>query len=495
MIRVLILILAASLICSAEVTYRVRLTANEGNRVVTLPAEQYVAAVLAGEASTFHDDEALKAMAVAARTYAARLRGRHAAEGFDFCATTHCQRVDLSGITSRLASAARATAGEILWFDGKPAFSVYTRSCGGETEAGSAVWPDLEAPYLRVRSDPYCIRSGREKWTWSGTPQQIVVVLKASGLQFPENLDSIAIVHRTTSGRAKTLRLEGQGTVLINAGSLRFAIGRNLGWNTLRSERYEVQTYGGRIHFRGSGEGHGVGLCQRGADEMASEGLSYREILAFYYPGTTVGITARGFEWTRLGGDGVVVLTMQPDSGRKVLSIAEDLRRKWESRLGWPAVREITIRVYPDIDSFRNATGEPGWIAARTSGRTIDLQPVEVLESRGVLRPTLQHELVHAMVGMHAAPGLPVWFREGVVEWLVRGGADSQSAVSRLVGTHELLQRQDRTTAERAYGVAEARVGALAARYGADAVLTWVARGLPVEVKNSSDSSAATNSR
>ena len=79
-----------------------------------LPLERYVAAVLAGESSVFQSPEALKAMAVAARTYAVRLRGRHSAEGFDFCATTHCQRLDLDAVTPRLTGIAAQTAGELL---------------------------------------------------------------------------------------------------------------------------------------------------------------------------------------------------------------------------------------------------------------------------------------------------------------------------------------------------------------------------------------------
>ncbi len=497
--RLLIVLLTGALLCPAEIAYRVRLTANEGNRVITLPSEQYVSAVLAGEAGTFQNDEALKAMAVAARTYAARMRGRHATEGFDFCATTHCQRVDARAITVRLRDAVRATAGEILWFRGQPALSVYARSCGGETEAGKAVWPDLSAPYLRVHSDPHCVRRDPQQWTWSGTPQQIAAALKASGLQSPDTLETIAVVDRTSSGRAKTLLLTGRGQVLLSAGSLRFALGREIGWNTLRSDHYEVRAYGGRISFRGSGEGHGVGLCQRGADEMAAEGFSYREILAFYYPGTSVGITARDFQWTRLGGEGIAVLTMRPDSDRKLLSIAEQLRREWQSRLGWESNREIIIRAYPDLDSFRNATGEPGWVAARTSGRNIDLQPPDILDSRGALRQTLRHEILHVMVEAHAAPALPVWFREGLVEWLSAvGQASGRSSDGEFFVTsppHDLLQRVDRKRAEQAYEAAEARVRGLAKRYGADAVLIWVARGLPEEVKNSSESSAATNSR
>ena len=111
------------------VVVAVKLTAPDGGKVVEMPLEKYVAGVLAGESSVFRSEEALKAMAVAARTYAVRLRGRHAKDGFDFCATTHCQRVNLKAITPRFDAIADATAGELLWFEGKPAFACYTRDC------------------------------------------------------------------------------------------------------------------------------------------------------------------------------------------------------------------------------------------------------------------------------------------------------------------------------------------------------------------------------
>ncbi len=166
--RLLWILIACAGICGAQVTYKVRLTSNEGGRIVELPSEEYVAGVLAGESSVFRSDQALKAMAVAARTYAARLRGRHASEGFDFCATTHCQRVDLHGITPDLLRAAKDTSGELLWFEGKPALSVYTRDCGGRTESVEAVWPEVHAPYLISRSDPYCTRHGADDMVVGG---------------------------------------------------------------------------------------------------------------------------------------------------------------------------------------------------------------------------------------------------------------------------------------------------------------------------------------
>src|ERR1035438_9909272 len=139
--------------------------------------EQYVAAVLAGECSTFRSDAGIKAMAVAARSYALNLRGRHAAQGYDFCATTHCQRVEPEAVTPRLASLAAQTAGELLWFEGKPAFACYSRSCGGTTEDARVAWPELRAPFLRVHADPYCARQSAGDWRWSAPSADIVAAL------------------------------------------------------------------------------------------------------------------------------------------------------------------------------------------------------------------------------------------------------------------------------------------------------------------------------
>ena len=125
-------------IAFGQTTLKVRL--NSG--IMEMPLERYVEAVLAGEASTFRSEEALKAMAVTARTYAVRLRGRHASEGYDLCGTTHCQRLEPAKVTPRLASAVSATNGEMLWWEGKPIFAAYSRDCGGVTEDASAVWPD-----------------------------------------------------------------------------------------------------------------------------------------------------------------------------------------------------------------------------------------------------------------------------------------------------------------------------------------------------------------
>jgi stage II sporulation protein D len=485
--------LLAAAVSSAQVTYKVRLTGPDGGGIVELPAEKYVAAVLAGESSTFQSEEALKAMAVAARTYAARLRGRHASEGYDFCSTTHCQRVDLHAGDPRLEHAAQATAGELLWFEGKTAFTVYSRDCGGETEDVRHIWPDVQASYLAARADPFCTRHGASAWSWAARPEEIVQALRASWLSAPAGLRQIVVRPWPGSERARTLELLGRDQQIgISAGPFRFAIGRNLGWNTLRSDRYKVESRGSEIVFHGLGEGHGAGLCQNGADEMGREGYSYRAILAFYYPGTVVSRTGAGLKWVQMAGEGVTVLSTRPERDRAVLSEAEAMNRGVAARLHAKAAAGITIRVYPDVETFRNATGEPGWVAARTSELVIDLQPVAVLESRGILGSTLRHELLHAAVERQAAPDLPVWFREGLVEYLDWEKSGPSGAA---VADRDLEQRQDRARAQAGYRAADARVAALVERYGETAVLDWLRRGLPAEVRNSNISRPNTNSR
>lgn len=469
---------ASALIALALQVSAASLKVRVGGRVEEMPLEKYVAAVLAGEAGVFRSDEALKAMAVVARTYGMRMRGRHTAEGFDLCSTTHCQRIDPDAVTARLQRIADATAGEMLWYRGKLAFTPYSLDCGGRTEEVGEVWPDERAPYLKSHADEYCVRAGPSDWHWAGDPPAIAAALRKEGLQAPARMTGIRVVERTATGRAKRLELTGDGSVPIAAGTLRFAIGRELGWNTLRSDWFDVRG----TAFTGRGSGHGVGLCQRGADRMGSEGRGYREILAYYFPGTEPGVSARGFEWTRLGGESVALYTTRPSQDGAVLAAAERALRSDLERTGWTAPRRIEVRVYPDVESFRDTTGEPGWVAAYTHGARIEMQP-----GRDVER-TLRHELFHVLVESQAAVGVPLWFREGLVEYL--SGAPDGIGTGSLPSDAELRETPDAVGARRAYDEAAAAVADLIRHYGEGVILRWVRIGIP-----SSASRPAVNSK
>ena len=468
---------AAVLACTPLIAASGALKVRIGSTVSEMPVEKYVAAVLAGESSSFRSDEAMKAMAVAARSYALHFRGRHSAEGFDLCSSTHCQRLDPAAVTPRLEALAADTAGEVLWYRGKPVFACYSRNCGGTTEDAAAVWGDLGAPFLRSHPDPYCIRQGSTKWEWAVAADHIGDVLRRALLKAPVELTRLTIAERTPSGRARVLLLAGASeSIPLAASAFRFALGRALGWNTVRSDRFEVSASGGQLLFRGSGEGHGVGMCQVGADQMGLEGLSYREILSFYYPGAKLALTAAGLEWSRMSGESVALTTTQPQQDRVVLAIAEQQVREIARRTGLPAPGPIEIRVYPDLDSFRNATAEPGWVAAHTVGRRIHLQPTNVLRGKGALDSTLRHELLHVFVEAQAKPGLPVWFREGLVEYLV-----GDTCAAEEFSDGNLRQRNDAARARQAYAAAAQRVTDLVKRNGAPAVIAWLKTGLPAQ--------------
>jgi stage II sporulation protein D len=468
-------LLASAALLAAEPAVKLRVHTPRGESTVDVPLERYVAAVVAGEGGVLRSEAARQALAVAARTYAVRLRGRHSAEGFDFCDTTHCQRADLDAVTPVIEATAAATSGELVWFDGSPAFTPYSRDCAGRTEDAAEVWPDLAGPYLRSQADPYCVRAGSRPWQWSADPAKLLAALTRSGLRAPRAIDRVEIVQRTASGRARTLLLGGAGeSVRIGAGSFHAAVGRELGWNTVQSERYEVHAAGGRLVFQGSGSGHGVGLCQRGADQMGAEGRSYREILAFYYPGTAAGATARGIAWQRLGGDSIALFSTDPDRDGAVLELAERLLSAVARRTQWPVPAGIEIRLYPTVDAFRNSTGEPGWVAAHADGRRIHLQPASVLRAHGALDRVLRHELIHVLMEAQAAPSLPLWFREGLAEYL--DPSNRPAGAAGFPADSALRQTADSAEARRAYADSLAAVTRLVERYGEATVLGWVGK-------------------
>ena len=152
-----------------------------------MPMEEYIAGVLAGETGNFKSDEALKAMAVAARTYAMHFGSRHALDGFDFCDTTHCQDVRIAGIDPHLRKIADSTAGEVLWYDGEPAATYYSANCGGTSEDGRFILGNDEAraPFLHQHSDQYCMRNGGTQWHSEVSKHELQRALAADGIVIP----------------------------------------------------------------------------------------------------------------------------------------------------------------------------------------------------------------------------------------------------------------------------------------------------------------------
>jgi len=413
---------------------------------VYMTMDEYVAAALAGEGGELHSDEARKAMAIAIRTYAVQFRGRHAAEGFDLCDTTHCQRLRPDAMNDRLRRVVAETEGQLLWHEGALAHVYYSQDCGGVTEAAGSVWPDEAHSYLASVRDSFCTRHGRSEWQCAVTPAELRSALVKAGLNAPARIDDVAILARTGSGRASEIRLRGpDGDVRVAATSLRFAVGRSLGWDRMKSTLFEVRREGDRFVFHGYGSGHGVGLCQKGADVMGAEGRSASEILAFYFPGTTVGASAQDFAWRKLNGERVELWTTRPGRDQRLIPIADGALRKAEEISGMPARVRPLVRVYPTVEAFRNATGEPGSVGGDEHGRVIRLQPDPPAQ-------TVLHEMLHFVLEAHTRPDVPLWFREGLVAWLAGDP------------------------------VIPERMRALTAKHGKAELLGWLKSGLPAGV-------------
>jgi peptidoglycan hydrolase-like amidase len=213
--------------------------------VVSMDLETAVASVVAAETIPGEPSEALKAQAVAARSYFVAGRGRH--ENFDFCDTTHCQFLRSPPPPQSAAfRAAAATRGLVLTFESRVFAAMYTRSCGGRTRTPvEAGLPPGNYSYYSVECH-YC---RQHPFRWQS---------------------------RISAQDATNLRSSNEPS--------RLEIDRKLGWNTVPSSDFTIKPDGGQVVLEGVGQGHGIGLCQAGSKAMAERGANFRQILVYYYP-------------------------------------------------------------------------------------------------------------------------------------------------------------------------------------------------------------------
>jgi stage II sporulation protein D len=393
----------------------------EGLRVLlTLPSETYVLAALNGEAAPDEPMASLRAMAISIRTFALVNANRHQADGFGLCDSTHCQALRLVKARPEVERAVRETAGETLWSDGQRAHIYYTQHCGGMSESAAAVWPAEQATYLAGhRADPYCLRRSPAEWHAQISLARLDEIFRGQGWHTPSPIDAIRVTRHSPAGRAELLEVTGRGApAQLSASSLRFAVDRALGWNQLRSDWYTASVSGASLDIKGRGYGHGVGLCQAGAYEMAAEGHSDAEILNFYFPGAVAGITPADHGWHKVTGAGWTLLTTDPGSG--LLAEGNAAWAKAQSLLARPAASLApTVQDLPTTELFRQTTGEPGWMLASTRGSNVFLQPVSVRKNNGGDdQALLLHEFLHVLVEQEAGANAPLWLREGLVEVL-----------------------------------------------------------------------------
>lgn len=262
---------------------RLELFADQGGLVAVnaVDLEDYVAAVVASEVPPSWPAQALRAQAVAARTFAVAQKVAQGAGARAHLGASVLDQV-YRGTAHPPASAlqaARGTAGEVLTFGAAPIAAYFSASCGGRSESAEVAF------HLSPGATPY-IRGGDEDldergWTVAIPLPDLGAALRKASRMKAEVRD-LRVVKRTASGRAELLSVgTPAGARPLSAVELR----QLLGYRELPSLFFDVSVAAGKAVFKGRGSGHGVGLCQWGARLRAAKGADYREILAHYYPG------------------------------------------------------------------------------------------------------------------------------------------------------------------------------------------------------------------
>ncbi|TAM76784.1 SpoIID/LytB domain-containing protein [bacterium] len=275
-----------------------------------LPIDLYVLGVLGREISPKWPAAVLQAHAIISRSYALGRR-KDAAHAFDVYATTADQVY--GGVNAESApgnDAVYQTRGQLLWYGNGLASAFFSSCCGGHTESAGALW-GKDIPYLGGVSDPYCVGSPHYRWR-SYVAEDMLRTRLGTEVASLGEIRTLAPLDLDSSGRAKQIVVQGQdGQRDIEAKMFRDRLGTSVVRSTL-IHRMQITASpdqlqpdpafddpspapvptppqrGPLVMIEGAGWGHGVGLCQWGARGFALRGGSAAQILALYFPGTTI---------------------------------------------------------------------------------------------------------------------------------------------------------------------------------------------------------------
>jgi stage II sporulation protein D len=252
-----------------------------------LPLEDYLAGVLRAEASDRWPGEMLRAQAIVARTYAAYHRRLNAGKPFHIVASTaHQQFSGRAPLASPVWDAVRATAGQVLLWEGElfPAF--YHTESGGFTEDPRTVFAAGNIPALRPARCEFASGSPHFYWQLELKLRDLGDLLRRAGIGIGSVL-SVEVVERTETLRAVAVVVHGsQESVRLRGADFR----RLVGYDLLRSTLFAVTHEGDAVRFWGRGWGHGAGMCQWCAKAMAEHGHTAAEIVGFFYAGALLAV-------------------------------------------------------------------------------------------------------------------------------------------------------------------------------------------------------------
>ncbi|NMB11794.1 MAG: SpoIID/LytB domain-containing protein [Firmicutes bacterium] len=319
--------------------------------------EEYLYGVVGAELYSKNKDDlaALAAQAVAARTYAVENLGKHATEGYDLCATVHCQVYQgIERESQLIQQAVDMTAGQILTYGGQTISAVYHSSSGGSTAGAEQVWSTRYSGYLRPRPDEAVdpktgslVKLGQDRpgysweveWQGGKLSDSLRRYLQSElSIRVPSTavLKDLKVGKKDALGRAEQLVISYQEPMEADAtraleyevtkDKIRWVLRRPDG-RILPSTRFDlkVERHDGeirRVVATGQGNGHGLGLSQAGAVHMSRLGYGYKEILQHYYTNVTLVALAEYYKsmehqlaWERKGLVQSWVAILGPEQG------------------------------------------------------------------------------------------------------------------------------------------------------------------------------------
>ncbi len=249
-----------------------------------LPLEDYVEGVVKAETADDWEEEALKAQAVIVRTYVLKQMMSNREDLYHVTSSVLHQVYKGLNTDPKVAKAVRETRGQVLTYAGEPIMAFYHSTGGGKTELPEEVfgqgYPYLKSVEAEGRLSPLSVWARRIP---------LKDIEETVGVK---RLRDMTVSSRTTTGRAEEITLVANPEVVtIDAQELR----KLLGWRRLPSTNFTLSVKDGYADFEGSGYGHGVGLCQWTALEMAREGMAYEEILSYFYPEAEIVNDTFGF--------------------------------------------------------------------------------------------------------------------------------------------------------------------------------------------------------
>ncbi len=243
--------------------------------------DEYLYSVVPGEICPGWPIEALKAQAVAARTYTLKhVLGVSGSDMYDVTASTSFQIYEgIQKENKTTSEAVRITSGQIMKYSREPIMAYYHSTCGGMTVDDGKVWKGKDLEYLAGRRCNYCKDSPKYKWERKVTLSEIKDAIRK---KFPNmkisRISSIAF--KKSDKRVATVTVAfPSGRVTMTGNDFRLLFRPEI----IRSLNFSIKKTPGGLLLKGYGWGHGVGMCQWGARGMALKGLSYRQILHYYY--------------------------------------------------------------------------------------------------------------------------------------------------------------------------------------------------------------------